>query len=69
MAAGESGESAVIGLVYRADWTRLSLAAMTADGSRVLLAPGRRYRYESPDHVTAATGADRGRSPATTRTV
>ncbi len=57
MAAGESGESAVIGLVYRADWTRLSLAAMTADGSRVLLAPGRRYRYESPDHVTGCDGS------------
>jgi hypothetical protein len=51
-----AGEAAVIGLLHRADWTRLSLAAVTGDGSRVLLVPGRRYRYESPDHVTGCDG-------------
>lgn len=51
-----AGESAVVGLLYRADWTRLSLAAVTADGSRALLAPGRRYRYESGDYVTGCDG-------------
>jgi hypothetical protein len=51
-----AGEPVVVGLLYRADWTRLSLAAVTADGSRVLLAPGRRYRYESGDYVTGCDG-------------
>jgi hypothetical protein len=51
-----ASESAVVGLLYRADWTRLSLAAVTADGSRVLVAPGRRYRYESGDYLTGCDG-------------
>ena len=51
-----AGEPVVIGLLYRADWTRLSLAAVTDGGSRVLLAPGRRYRYESGGYVTGCDG-------------
>ena len=35
-AGGEvmAGEPVVVGLLYRADWTRLSLAAVTDGGSR-----------------------------------
>jgi len=51
-----AGEPVVVGLLYRADWTRLSLAAVTDGGSRVLLAPGRRYRYESGGYVTGCDG-------------
>lgn len=49
-------EPVVVGLLYRADWTRLSLAAVTGDGAMVLLAPGRRYRYEFRDYVTGCDG-------------
>jgi hypothetical protein len=41
-------EADVLRLVQRADWTRLSLAAEVNDGSRLLLAPGRRYREQTP---------------------
>jgi hypothetical protein len=51
-----AGEPVVIGLLHRADWTRLSLTAETGDGSTVLLAPGRRYRFESRDLVTGCDG-------------
>jgi hypothetical protein len=43
-----TAEADVIRLVQRADWTRLSLAAEANDGSRVLIAPGRRYREQTP---------------------
>jgi hypothetical protein len=43
-----SAEADLLRLVQRADWTRLSLAAETNDGSKVLLAPGRRYRLQTP---------------------
>ena len=51
-----AAEPVVVGLLYRADWTRLSLAAVTVDGATVLLAPGRRYRYESGGYVTGCDG-------------
>jgi len=51
-----AGEPVVVGLLYRADWTRLSLAAVTGSGATVLLAPGRRYRYESGGYVTGCDG-------------
>jgi hypothetical protein len=41
-------EAGLIGLLYRADWTRLTLSARLSDGSRVVIAPGLRYRFESP---------------------
>jgi hypothetical protein len=37
-------EAGLIGLLYRADWTRLSLSAQLNDGSTVVIAPGERYR-------------------------
>jgi hypothetical protein len=43
-----TAEADVIRLMQRADWTRLSLAAEASDGSRLLLAPGRRYREQTP---------------------
>ena len=58
-----TGEPDVIRLLHQADWTRLSLAAEAGDGSRLVLAPGRRYRLESPDGVS---GCD-GRRPWRTR--
>jgi hypothetical protein len=51
-----AGEPVVVGLLYRADWTRLSLAAATGGGAAVLVAPGRRYRYQSGDYLTGCDG-------------
>ena len=48
--------SHVIGLLYRADWTRLSLSAETGGGSRLLIAPGRRYREETRDFIRGYDG-------------
>ena len=53
-----SDERDVVGLLHRADWTRLSLSARVSDGSAVLVAPGMRYRYDSAEY---ATGCDGGR--------
>jgi hypothetical protein len=47
-------EADVLRLVQRADWTRLSLAAEVNDGSRLLLAPGRRYREQTRPAAAAA---------------
>jgi hypothetical protein len=42
-----TGEPDLIGLLYRADWTRLSLSAEVNDGSTLLVAPRRRYRMQT----------------------
>jgi hypothetical protein len=52
-----TAEAEVIRLVQRVDWTRLSLAAEANDGSRVLLAPGRRYREQTPARREATRAA------------
>jgi hypothetical protein len=46
----------LIGLLQRADWTRLTLSAEVSDGSKVLVAPGMRYRYESAEYLTGCDG-------------
>jgi hypothetical protein len=51
-----AAEMDVIRLVHRADWTRLSLAGEVDDGSRLLLAPGRRYREQGPDGLRSCDG-------------
>jgi hypothetical protein len=51
-----TGEPDVIGLLQRADWTRLSISATVTDGSTVLIAPGRRYREQTPDGVRGCDG-------------
>ncbi len=51
-----SDEHFVVGLLHRADWTRLSLSARVSDGSAVLIAPGGRYRHDSADYVTGCDG-------------
>jgi hypothetical protein len=50
-----TGEADLISLLYRADWTRLTLAAELSDGSSLLVAPGRRYRRQDGE---AAWGCD-----------
>jgi hypothetical protein len=52
-----TGEPDVIRLLHLADWTRLSLAAEVNDGSRLVLAPGKRYRQEGPDGVSGCDGS------------
>jgi hypothetical protein len=47
----------LVGLLQRADWTRLSLSAETNDGSTVLVAPGMRYRYQTAGYMTGCDGA------------
>src|SRR5215472_1720859 len=64
MAAEMDAEMDVIRLVQRADWKRLSLAAEVSDGSRLLLAPGRRYREEGPDSVRGCDGQRSWKVPA-----
>jgi hypothetical protein len=59
-----SSEADVIRLVQRADWTRLSLTAEVNDGSRVLLAPGRRYREQTPDGLRGCDGERPWRMPS-----
>ncbi len=46
----------LVGLLHRADWTRLSMFARVSDGSMVLVAPGRRYRYQAGEYVTGCDG-------------
>jgi hypothetical protein len=46
----------LVSLVYRADWTQLTLSAVANDGTEVLLAPGRRYRVTAGGHLTGCTG-------------
>jgi hypothetical protein len=45
-----------IGLLQRADWTRLGISASVNDGSAVLVAPGRRYREQTPDGIRGCDG-------------
>jgi hypothetical protein len=58
-----TAEAEVLRLVQEADWTRLRLAAEASDGSRVLLAPGRRYRVQTPDGLRGCDGERAWRMP------
>lgn len=58
-----SADVDLLRLVQRADWTRLSLAAETNDGSKVLLAPGRRYRLQTADGLRGCDGERPWRQP------
>ncbi len=51
-----TGDPDVIGLLQRADWTRLSISARVNDGSTVLVAPGRRYREQTAEGITGCDG-------------
>jgi hypothetical protein len=51
-----SDEAGLIGLLHRADWTRLSLSAQVSDGCTLLILPGRRYRLQTEDYVTGCDG-------------
>ncbi len=51
-----TGEPDLVSLLYHADWTRLRLSAEVSDGSSLLIAPGRRYRLQTPDHLTGCDG-------------
>jgi len=51
-----TGEPGLVGLLHRADWTRLSMSAQVSDGSTVLVAPGRRYRLQAGEYVTGCDG-------------
>jgi hypothetical protein len=51
-----SGGPDLVSLLYRVDWAQLSLAAVANDGTRVLVAPGRRYRVEAGDCLTGCDG-------------
>ncbi len=51
-----TGDPDVLGLLQRADWTRLSISARATDGSAVLVAPGRRYREQTPEGVRGCDG-------------
>jgi hypothetical protein len=50
------GEPELVGLLHRADWTRLRLAAELNDGTSVLIAPGRRYRRQDGARVWGCDG-------------
>src|SRR5258706_9029831 len=58
-----TGEGELVGLLHRADWTRLSMSARVSDGSTVLIAPGRRYRYQAGEYVTGCDGGRPWRLP------
>jgi hypothetical protein len=51
-----TGDPDVIGLLQRADWTRLSISARVNDGSTVLVAPGRRYREQTAEGIRGCDG-------------
>src|ERR1700722_10440399 len=59
-----AAEAEVLRLVQGADWTRLRLAAEANDGTQVLLAPGRRYREQTPDGLRGCDGARPWRMPS-----
>jgi len=46
----------LVSLLYRADWTQLTLSAVTDDGTSILVAPGRRYRVAAGDRLTGCNG-------------
>lgn len=54
-----SEQHGLVGLLHRADWTRLCMSAEVSDGSTVLVAPGRRYRCQSADVMTGCDGGRR----------
>jgi hypothetical protein len=58
-----TAEAEVLRLVQEADWTRLRLATETNDGTRVLLAPGRRFREQTPDGLRGCDGERPWRMP------
>ena len=58
-----TAEAEVLRLVQEADWTGLRLATETNDGSRVLLAPGRRFREQIPDGLRGCDGERAWRMP------
>ncbi len=49
-------EAGLVRLLHRADWTRLSMSAVVSDGSTVLIAPGKRYRYQTAEYLTGCSG-------------
>lgn len=51
-----SGGPDLISLLYHVDWAQLSLSAVANDGTRVLIAPGQRYRVEAADYLTGCDG-------------
>jgi hypothetical protein len=58
-----TAEAEVLRLVQEADWTQLRLATETNDGTRVLLAPGRRFREQTPDRLRGCDGERAWRMP------
>src|SRR5260221_14179759 len=54
--AGAVMTGELVGLLHRAAWARLSMSAGVSDGSTVLVAPGRRYRYQAGEYVTGCDG-------------
>jgi hypothetical protein len=46
----------LVSLLYRADWTRLTLSAVSNAGTSVLVAPGRRYRVQAAGSLTGCDG-------------
>lgn len=54
----------LVSLLYRADWTQLTLSAVADDGTSVLVAPGRRYRVAAGDRLTGCAGDRPWRLPA-----
>lgn len=46
----------LVSLLYRADWTQLTLSAAVNDGTSILVAPGRRYRLAGEDGLTGCNG-------------
>jgi hypothetical protein len=63
-----TGEPGLIGLLYGADWTRLSLSAEVSDRSAVLVVPGKRYWYRTADSRLAAMASAPGSCPRATMT-
>ncbi len=51
-----SAEPDLVSLLYRADWTQLTLSAAANDGTSILVAPGRRYRVAGEDGLTGCNG-------------
>ncbi len=51
-----SAEPDLVSLLYRADWTQLTLSAVSNHGTSVLVAPGRRYRVQAAGSLTGCDG-------------
>jgi hypothetical protein len=54
--AAMTDEAEAVRLLYRADWTQLRLQAQISTGSTVLVAPGKRYRFERAGYITGCDG-------------